>query len=235
MNNLVPIEMREQRVLLTSQLAEEYETTERRISENFNSNKDRYQEGKHFYCLDGDTLAQFKNQYGKSVSVGERAAKLYLWTEKGALLHAKSLGTDKAWEVYDMLVETYFKVKEAKKKFSATEMLKLQNQAIFELDDRVASVEDKLENQMTIDHSRQRTIQNLVTTRVYKRIEENLRIGIENNIQTCRSYYFQSLYKDLKNRFGVASYRDIKISQYSDAINYINSWIEPAELRQRAS
>lgn len=37
---------------------------------------------------------------------------IYLWTEKGALLHAKSLNTDKAWEVYDYLVDYYFRVKE---------------------------------------------------------------------------------------------------------------------------
>lgn len=40
--------------------------------------------------------------------------KLYLWTERGALLYAKSLNTDKAWEVYDKLVETYFRTKEIK-------------------------------------------------------------------------------------------------------------------------
>lgn len=40
------------------------------------------------------------------------AKSLYLWTEKGALLHAKSLNTDKAWEVYDYLVDYYFRVKE---------------------------------------------------------------------------------------------------------------------------
>lgn len=38
--------------------------------------------------------------------------KLYLWTERGALLHAKSLNTDKAWAVYEQLVETYFRVKQ---------------------------------------------------------------------------------------------------------------------------
>ena len=37
------------------------------------------------------------------------AKSLYLWTEKGALLHAKSLNTDKAWEVYDYLVDFYFR------------------------------------------------------------------------------------------------------------------------------
>ena len=39
----------------------------------------------------------------------KNASKLYLWTERGALLHAKSLNTDRAWEVYDRLVETYFR------------------------------------------------------------------------------------------------------------------------------
>ncbi len=31
--------------------------------------------------------------------------------KKGALLHAKSLNTDKAWEVYDYLVDFYFRAK----------------------------------------------------------------------------------------------------------------------------
>lgn len=121
------------------------------------------------------------------------------------------------------------------KPMTAMEMIHLQNEALGELDDRLSTVEDKLENQMTIDHSRQRTIQNLVASRIYKRIEENIKIGFEGNIQGCRSLYFQSLYRDLKNRFGVASYRDIKISQYNDALKYVDSWIEPASLRERAS
>lgn len=44
------------------------------------------------------------------------AKMIYLWTEKGALLHAKSLNTDKAWEVYDYLVDFYFRTKEHQEK-----------------------------------------------------------------------------------------------------------------------
>lgn len=33
---------------------------------------------------------------------------LYLWTERGAMLHAKSLNTDIAWEAYERLVDYYF-------------------------------------------------------------------------------------------------------------------------------
>lgn len=107
MEKLQVIEKNNERVLLTSQLAESYGTDVRTISNNFNRNKERYTEGKHFYCLTGDELKEFKtihqnDEQFKHVSV------IYLWTEKGALLHAKSLGTDKAWEVYDYLVESYF-------------------------------------------------------------------------------------------------------------------------------
>ena len=42
----------------------------------------------------------------------QRSRILYLWTEKGALLHAKSLNTNKAWEAYEYLVDFYFRVKE---------------------------------------------------------------------------------------------------------------------------
>lgn len=146
-------------------------------------------------------------------------------------------------EVADKLVQYQLRAKDAlaaafiqkPKSMTAMEMLRLQTKAMTELDDRVSTVEDKLENQMTIDHGKQRTIQNLVSSRVYKRIEENVKIGYENNIQQCRPLYFQSLYHDLKNRFGVASYRDIKVSQYDDAVKYIESWIEPASLRDKAS
>jgi 6-phosphogluconate dehydrogenase (decarboxylating) len=56
-------------------------------------------------------LASDKAQYQIDTQF-KYAKSLYLWTEKGALLHAKSLNTDKAWEVYDYLVDFYFRVKE---------------------------------------------------------------------------------------------------------------------------
>lgn len=103
---LSPIENEGKRVLTTAQLAESYGTTTKVISYNFNSNKERYIEGKHFYYLEGEKKRDFCNRL--EIQDGSKATKLYLWTEKGALLHAKSLNTDKAWEVYDYLVESYF-------------------------------------------------------------------------------------------------------------------------------
>lgn len=111
MNKLAIVEHQNQRVLTTQQIADAYETDVLRIRQNYVKNQERYQEGKHYYKLTGEALKEFKKQVVKSDLV-KQAPHLMLWTEKGALLHAKSLNTDKAWEVYEHLVETYFKARE---------------------------------------------------------------------------------------------------------------------------
>ena len=103
------IEQDGQRVLTTAQLAEAYGTSEKRIQENFRLNKVRYQEGKHFYHVKGEALKQILDTPNFGGTKTGKIRQLYLWTERGALLHAKSLNTDKAWEVYDFLVEHYFR------------------------------------------------------------------------------------------------------------------------------
>lgn len=109
MNDLAVTEYKNIRVLTTQQIAEAYGTDARVISNNFNNNKERYVTGKHYICLEGEELKEFKTNHKFYES--SKINKLYLWTEKGAFLHAKSLGTDKAWEVYENLVDFYFNTK----------------------------------------------------------------------------------------------------------------------------
>mgnify|MGYP003222880081 CR=1 FL=1 len=122
MNLPETVEVKGLRVLTSGQIAECYGTTLDCIKQNFHANRNRYVEGKHYIALSGDELKEFKdwvrkahlvnNQVRITNLVGKQASHLYLWTEKGALLHAKSLNTDKAWEVYDYLVDFYFRAKE---------------------------------------------------------------------------------------------------------------------------
>lgn len=102
---------KEQRVLTTSQLAESYETESKIISNNFNRNSERFIEGVHYYKLEGEILKEYKLT-NPQIDESSKINCLYLWTEKGCLLHAKSLNTDKAWQVYEMLVDTYFRTKD---------------------------------------------------------------------------------------------------------------------------
>ncbi len=112
MQKLQVIEQYGIRVLTTRQLAKEYQAEEWKIKQNFRNNKNRFLLGKHYITLQGNELRKFKDKVENIYLVGKTAKVLYLWTEKGALLHAKSLNTDKAWEVYDYLVDFYFRAKE---------------------------------------------------------------------------------------------------------------------------
>ena len=110
------VEYHSQRVLTTAQIARAYSTDEHRITDNFSRNKERFISGKHYICLEGEALKAFKKQIAttseNAMSSKNRLNKLYLWTEKGAFLHAKSLNTDRAWEVYDHLVDEYYRLKD---------------------------------------------------------------------------------------------------------------------------
>ncbi len=101
------IEYKNMRVLTTQQLAKSYGTSTDTITRNFNRNKDRYIEGEHYFALEGDEKNSFLDlgQFDRGL---RNAKTLYLWTQKGTLLHAKSLNTDVAWEVYGRLVDNYF-------------------------------------------------------------------------------------------------------------------------------
>lgn len=107
-------EVKGMRVLTTRQIAEAYNTDVKTIQYNFRYNKSRYVQGKHYIEVTGEELKELKtrNEFHSSLKYAKSA---YLWTEKGALLHAKSLNTDKAWEVYEYLVDFYFRVKEQPK------------------------------------------------------------------------------------------------------------------------
>ncbi|BFH70645.1 hypothetical protein J27TS7_57610 [Paenibacillus dendritiformis] len=110
MTKLQAIEHKDQRVLLTTQLAASYGAESDRISKNFHENKNRFKEGKHFYKLEGESLLHFRNSEPQ-LEISKMARVLYLWTEKGAWMHAKSLNTDQAWDAYEMLVDDYYRVK----------------------------------------------------------------------------------------------------------------------------
>lgn len=113
MNDIIPIEFKDQRVMTTKVLAEAYGTDEKIISNNFNRNIERFIAGKHYYKLEGEELKEFKGCHLNDESL-KYVSILYLWTDRGAARHAKILDTDEAWQVYEALEDTYFRVKENK-------------------------------------------------------------------------------------------------------------------------
>ncbi|MDM2789461.1 ORF6N domain-containing protein [Citrobacter sp. Cpo113] len=106
--NLSPITHNQIPVVTTELLAQLYGTERQRITNNFNRNKERFVEGKHYFMAKGEALGNLKNSLRGFQAVAPNVRKLILWTERGAARHAKMLETDQAWEVFEKLEDCYF-------------------------------------------------------------------------------------------------------------------------------
>lgn len=113
------------------------------------------------------------------------------------------------------------------KKLSVQQMMIAALEEQEKIVDRVEILENKVDNEIRVDNGEQRKIQRAVATRVYQRLDIVPEL-IEN-----KKFVFQAIYRDLKDRFGVASYRDIKRKDIKDCLEYISAWIEPADLRSK--
>ncbi len=122
----------QQPVITTNLMAKMYGTEPANIQKNFNANQERFIAGKHYYKIEGQELAKFRDRFNEICSSGKgfiddlclteshaqienvelkissKTRFLLLWTERGSARHAKILNTDQAWEVFDLLEDFYF-------------------------------------------------------------------------------------------------------------------------------
>ncbi|MCB6771061.1 ORF6C domain-containing protein, partial [Veillonella atypica] len=76
-------------------------------------------------------------------------------------------------------------------------------------------IEQKVEEQITLDHGEQRRLQKAIASKVYE---------LESD-PAARSKLFREIYREIKDRFAVASYKDVKRKELQSAINYVENWI----------
>ena len=231
MNDLTVTEYRDIRVLTTQQIADAYETDAKVISNNFNNNKDRYVVGKHYICLAGDDLREYRAKNQNDVL--PNANKFYLWTEKGAFLHAKSLNTDKAWEVYDHLVDTYFN---RKKPMSTAEQIQILAQGNIELEHKIDSVDKDLQ-----EFKREMPLLAIECEQITK--AKNRKVvpllgGKDSNAyknSSIRGKVYRDLERQLIREFGVSSYKAIRRNQTDKALEIISQYELPLYLKEQIS
>lgn len=226
MRKLQVIEHNNVRVLTTQQLAEAYETSIDNIKMNFKRNKKRFVEGRDYFLLKGETLKEFLQVTNSYLQISNMTRSFYLWTERGANRHSKILDTDKAWQQFDVLEATYFRVKN----LTPLEMMKLHNEAILELGDKVEKADkriEKLEDTMTIASAQQYTINKMVREKVLDLI------GGKNApaYKKISSKVFSAIYRDYKNYFKIPSYRDTLKINYEEAKKYLNEWQPETNLK----
>ncbi len=149
----------------------------------------------------------------------------FLLTRKGCDMVANKMTGDKG-VLFTAAYVTQFEEMEkqllAPRPLSEKEQLKASMRLSLEtseevevLKEKVGSLEDKLENQMTLDYGMQRRLQKAVGARIYK-VEED---------EQARRKLFRELYREIKDRFGVASYKDVRRQDLYAAIQYVEAWI----------
>lgn len=230
MNELQITEYKNIRVLTTQQISEAYGSDTRVISNNFNRNKDRYVEGKHYICLEGDELKDFKTNHQFDES--SRINKLYLWTEKGAFLHAKSLNTDTAWEVYDRLVDNYFE-KPKSVPMTTDQKIQLLAQGNVELTERIDKVDKDLQ-----EFKADMPLLALECQRITRAKNQKVvpLMGGKNAPAYKNKSLMHKVYSDvdaqLRREFGVNTYKAIKRNQCDLAVKIIEDYVLPMYLKE---
>lgn len=219
MNNLQIIEHEGIRVLTTQQLSEVYETSTENIKQNFKRNKERFNEGRDYYLLKGEQLKEFLQVTNSHLQNQSKIRSMYLWTERGANRHSKILDTDMAWKQFDVLEETYFKVKS----MSAMQILKLQNATLMEVDEKVEHIDSRvtnLENTTTVDSRKQYTLRKIASAtavRVLGGKDSQAYLELHHKV-------FCQLWRDYKDYFKIPSYRDTLKIDFEKAKEYLQGW-----------
>lgn len=219
MENLVKIENIEtpvveysnQPVVTTEQLAEFYGCEPKQIIQNFNNNTVRFVEEKHFYKLTGDSLRAFKASLGSSkISTNLKfAPQILLWTKQGAARHSKMLGTDRAWDMFDLLEENYFNQKEPKTQIdilveSAKALQKQEREMA-----RLKLTQEEQAESLRIVNSRMDTLNGVCTegTKRQKLVAMVQKYAISNGLAFNRGWH------DFRQAYNTAFHTNLRNSQ----------------------
>lgn len=206
------IDHHKMRVLPTVQLAEAFGTNSKVIAKNFERNKAHYEEGQHYFVLSGDALRHFKTSRQNDGSL-KYVSVLYLWTEKGAWLHAKSLNNEQAWEAYQMLIDSYYKVQQAFSEGVDNMTLTLTHADWAQVQHRLEVLEMQVQ-EVTLHSGEQLRLRKAVGERVHQLTNEN----------GARSTLFRALYSAIREEYEVGSYRDVKQYQLQNALRFVERW-----------
>lgn len=230
------IEWKGQRVITTAQLADIYEATEKQIKQNFNNNLEHFKDGEHFFLLKGEELKSFKNQVENFDHPIKDALKftsiMYLWTRRGASRHCKMLGTDKAWEQFDVLEENYYNPRE-----NLLDGISPELKAVLVVDKRVTAVEQKvdhLENTMNIDYAQQKQLKDFANEVVVNAIggkEAHAYRYRNEDGSKLSAQVFARFWRDFKDYFNINAYANLPRVRFNEALQYINRWQPPTNMQ----
>lgn len=157
---------------------------------------------------------------------------LFFMSKKGFTLLAMGYTGKEAMKFKEAYIDQFEKMEDELKRprvLSEREQLMASMKMTLEAAEEIAAVKEEVvtvksemkevrtmvEQQITLDHGEQRRVQKVIAHKVYE---------TESN-PDLRPSRFRELHREIKDRFGVASYKDIKRKDILAAIRYIEAWL----------
>lgn len=203
------IEYNNRLVVTTEQLARFYGCEPSNIKKNYNTNTSRFIVGKHFFKLEGDELKNLRVTFS-DLQISSMTRSLMLWTKQGAARHSKMLGTDRAWDMFDLLEENYFNQKQEPK--SQVDLLVESAMALQRQERELARLKLTQEEQaesLRIVNSRMDTLNGVCTegTKRQKLVAMVQKYAISNGLAFNRGWH------DFRQAYNTAFHTNLKNSQ----------------------
>lgn len=224
------IEWNQQRILTTDQLAQFYGVKSIQIQQNFGNNKEKFVEGKHYYLLQGEELKDFKDRLENFELVGRNAGKLILYTKQGASRHSKMLNTNRAWDMFELLEESYFTKEKEIIQMDPRDKLKLMYEFQEDTAKRVDSIETEVKhivNTMRLDGQEEFEIKRKANAKIV----EILGGKKSKAYETLSKKVFSQFWNSFKKYFSIPRYGELPKKKFEEALEYIDFWQPETELR----
>lgn len=154
-----------------------------------------------------------------------RKLPCYLLTKKGCDMVANKMTGEKG-VLFTAAYVTRFedmekqihqpRVLSEKDQLKASMRLSLETSEEVELlKNEVNELKEKVDNQITLDHGEQRRLQRLISSKVFEHATS----------EDHKRLLYPELHREIKDRFGVASYKDVKRHELQTVIRYVESWV----------
>ncbi|EPC8411698.1 Rha family transcriptional regulator [Bacillus thuringiensis] len=146
----------------------------------------------------------------------------YNLTEEAFTLVVMSYNTKEAVQMKIKFIQEFKRMKEhIQKQMSPLKMINTITSEMMKQDERLETIEYKLNEKMTIDSYQQTTLLNAKLRRVEKLWgeEPNIRQAFED-----KRILHSRAWKDFKMAFVVPSYRDTKEKDFEEALTYLKAW-----------
>jgi Rha family phage regulatory protein len=162
-----------------------------------------------------------------------RLQKKYLMTEQGFTMLVMGYTGNRAMEFKEEYITEFHNMREQMKNnvtpldertvrlallktaHDHEERLEVTEKSLLQINQKVEEIDRKVEEQITLESGDQRKVQKSIARRIYE---------LERDPEV-RSEFFRQLHREIRDRWAVPSYKDVRRNELQQLLKYIDAWM----------